>query len=341
MRDKESISTVIRFVFCLLILALSGCAGVSWLSPNEDAGVKVQVLQTMNLSSKVADIGGLPRSVHIRGISGDGSVIVGKFRSNQPPYEWQIFRYSTSTGIENLRTLGKAKDSIEATCVSADGIAIWGTFYVTNEGSHIFRYTRENGLEDLGTLGRDSIEIKGVSTDGSVIAGSFLATRLPRPGKHPPFHAFRYDRSHGFEDLGAMGAESAFARGISDDGSLIVGNFQLEDTSSHAFLYSQPNGVQDLGVGGIGAFAIGLSGDGSVILGTYYGEFSFSNYKYYDHLFIYTKAGGVTKLGAMGGKSVEATRISADGTKIFGSYIGSDSEAYVYTAKIVQPIAQR
>jgi len=219
-------------------------------------------------------------------------------------------------------------------------MVIWGTFYIKNEGSHIFRYTQENGLQDLGTLGRESVAINGVSTDGSVIVGSFLFTRTPGAGKSLSYHAFSYSQSKGFEDLGTMGAESAFARGISDDGSLVIGNFQLADTSSHAFRYSRSDGVQDLGVGGVAAFATGFSNDGSVIVGKFFEKFSFFNYTYYNHVFIYTKAGGVQKLGAMGGISVGDPSISADGTRLSGGYIDSDGESYIYTAKLVLPITQ-
>jgi probable HAF family extracellular repeat protein len=300
-------------------------------------GATVEILQTTNISSKVAAIGGLPKSVFIQGVSGDGSVVVGQFKNNQAPYDWQFFRFTRSSGIENLGTMwGKTPDTI---CISADGLVIAGTFYSKNDGSHIFRYTQSDGLQELGTVGQKSIAVHGVSADGSVIVGRFLHSLTPE--NSPRYHAFRYSQSQGFEDLGTMGAESAFAHGVSADGSFIVGNFHVANSSDHAFRYSRSDGVRDIGaVGGVAAFATGISNDGSVIVGMFFGKFSFFQYAYYNHAFIYTKIGGVQKLGAMSGRSVGAPSIAADGTKIFGSYTDSNGDSYAYTAKIVLPVTQ-
>jgi len=340
MSDDRNLSMVVRLIPCLLALGLSLSVHASWFGVGGNTGPKVEVLQTANMSSKVTAIGGLPKSVRVEGVSGNASVVVGRFRSNEAPHDWQIFRYSTSTGIENLGTMGKGKGSIAATCISADGTAIAGHFYIKDEGSHIFRYTQSRGLQDLGTMGKQSIEVRGISADGSVIVGSFQHSLSQEHA--PVYHAFRYSQSEGFEDLDAMGAESAFANGVSADGSLIVGNFHVAKSTDHAYKYSRSDGVQDVGaVGGVAAFATGISDDGSVIVGKYFGEFSFSNYAYYNHMFIYARAGGLTKLGAMGGRSIEAAGISTDGTKVIGSYIDSNGESYVFTARIVLPVTQK
>jgi probable HAF family extracellular repeat protein len=302
-------------------------------------GATVEILQTTNISSKITAIGGLPKSVHIQGVSGDGSVVVGIFRSNQVPHGWQIFRYTRATGIENLGTMGRTLgiNGISEICVSADGLVIAGTFYIENDGSHIFRYTQSNGLQDLGTMGRKVLAVSGVSADGLVIVGSFIFSLTPETR----FHAFKYSESQGFEDLGTMGAESAFAHGVSADGSFIVGNFHVPNGGDHAFRYSQSNGVQDLGaVGGRTAYATGISDDGSVMAGLYFGGFSFFWFSYYNRVFIYTETDGVQKLGAMSGKSARAHSVSADGTKFNGSYIDYSDESYAFTAKIVFPVTQ-
>jgi probable HAF family extracellular repeat protein len=303
---------------------ITGCAGTGSLVTN-----------ATNMSSKVAAIGGLPKSVHIKGISDDGSVVVGQFRNNQAPYNWQIFRYTRSSGIENLGTMG-GKD-IANICISADGLVIAGTFYIKNDGSHIFRYTHLNEFQDFGTMGQKSISVNGVSADGSVIVGSFRYSLTPENASR--YHAFRYSQSTGFEDLGSFGAESAFAQGVSANGSLIVGNFHVADGSDHAFIYSRVDGVQDIGaIGGVAAFATGISDNGSVIVGKYFGAFNFHLFSYYNHVFIYTKTGGVKKLGALNGKSAETHSISPDGATFNGSYIDSDGESHVYSAKIVLPV---
>lgn len=337
MSDKKRLLPVVGVIYCVLALCLNMDAEAGWFGFDGDAGATVEILQTTNISSKITAIGGLPKSVSISNVSNDGSVVVGKFRNDQAPYDWQIFRYTRAGGIENLGTIG-GKD-IEGICISADGLVIAGTFYIKNDGGHIFRYTQAKGLQDLGTMGREGIAVNGVSADGSVIVGSFQYSLTPE--NLPRFHAFRYSQSQGFEDLGSMGAESAFAHGVSADGSYIVGNFHVANSKDHAFRYSRSDGVQDIGaVGGVAAFATGISNDGAVIVGKFFGEFNFSRFSYYNHVFLYTKTGGVKNLGAMGGKSAEAHSIAADGTKFNGSYIDSNGESIAYTAKIVLPLTQ-
>lgn len=294
-------------------------------------GSSVEILQTTNISSKIDAFGGLPKSVFIRGLSSDGLVVVGKYRLKQPPYEWQVFRYTQSGGIENLSKVWKKK--IHDLCISADGLVIWGNFYTENDVLHIFRYTQSNGFQDFENLGKASALVHGVSGDGSVIVGQFLYSLTPE--NSPRYHAFRYSQSQRFEDLGAMGAKSAFAKGISADGSFVVGNFHVANGSDHAFLYSSSGGMQDIGdIDSQAAFADDISNDGSIVVGNFWGEYSFFRYKYYSHAFIYTKASGVRKLGAMGGRSTGVIRISTDGTRLFGSYKDSNDESFIYTANI-------
>jgi len=293
-------------------------------------GATVEILRTTNISSKVAKIDGLPKSVLIGGVSDDGSVVVGRFRTNKAPYDWQIFRYTLSDGIEILGVSGKSVINLS---LSGDGRVIWGSFHAENGEIHVFRYTQTDRFQDLGTFGQKSLQPYATSADGSVIVGSFR--RSLTPDNRTLYHAFIYSQSGGFEDLGTMGAESAFARGISADGFWVVGNFHASTGRDHAFRYSRSSAVVDIGaIGGTAAFATSISNDGSVIVGTFYGEFSFMRQTYYGHVFIYTAAQGVQRLGAMGGQSAGTPRISADGTTLVGSYVNADGESHVYTATI-------
>jgi uncharacterized membrane protein len=304
-----------------------------------DKSSTVEILQRTNISSKVAAICSKARIIFITDVSGDGSVVVGKCAKIQAPDDWQVFRYSQSAGAENLGTMGtKSIDNIH---ISADGLVIWGTFYIENEGSHIFRYTQSKGLQDLGTMGKKGIAVNAVSADGSVIVGDYHDS----PTEYPMlYHAFRYSQSRGFEDFGAISTESSLARGVSADGSLIVGSLDIgsssksavRNISTHAFRYSRSEGMKDIGVVGWGdaAFATGISNDGSVIVG--HGVFGIGfvvNFYQDNYALIYTEKGGMQKLESIGGESVGATRISADGTMIVGSYMDSNRESYVYTAK--------
>lgn len=321
----------------LLPILLAGC-GKSEI---------VEILQTTNISSKVAVICTNPRTIYVTDVSEDGSVVVGKCTKEQAPDDWQAFRYSPSGGVENIGAIGGIR-SIDHIQLSADGLVIWGAFYINNEGSHIFRYTRSAGFQDLGTMGKKGISVNAVSADGSAIVGAFYNSPTENPLL---YHAFRYSKSQGFEDLGAMSTESTLARGVSADGSLIVGDVEIgtsskssvRSISAHAFRYSRSEGMKDIGVAGWGesAFATGVSNDGSVIVGEADFNIGFIVSFYSDsHVFIYTEKDGMQKLNGIGGEGPRVARISGDGTRIVGSYRkpnGEANEAYAYTGKIILP----
>jgi probable HAF family extracellular repeat protein len=124
----------------------------------------VKILQTTNISSKVAAVCSGVRKVYVTDVSTDGSVAVGKCAKKDDPGEWQVFLYSQSGGVKNLGTMGKK--SIDNIHISADGLVIYGTFYVENEGSHIFRYTQTERLQDLGTMGKNNGEERNISKCG-------------------------------------------------------------------------------------------------------------------------------------------------------------------------------
>lgn len=322
-------------IISLLPLALFGCG----------KSAPVQILHTANVTSKVSAICSKTRIVYISDVSEDASVVVGKCALKQAPDVWQAFRYSHSGGTESAEIIGiKGIDEIY---VSADGAVIWGTFRINNIGSHIFRYTKSDGLQDLGTMGKEGISasVHAVSSDGSVIVGDFHNSRNEYPML---YHAFRYSPSNGFEDLGAISTESTHARGISADGSLIVGNLEMgtsnnsavRNISSHAFLYSRIDGMREFGESGWNEwiFPSGISNDGHVIVGEIVFTLGFiaSLYESSD-VFIYSEKNGLQKLGALFGKGPRVVRVTGDGTRLFGSYTDSKHESYVYTAKIAFP----
>jgi probable HAF family extracellular repeat protein len=312
-------------------------------------GGKVERLQTVNISSLVNDIGGLPKSARIEGVSDDGAVVIGKFRKASASNDWQIFRYTQSNGIEDLGNMGVeslhatrpfVQEFVHSIKLSSNGLIIWGSFYTNNNDIHLFRYSESGSVQDIGNFGKRSITVNGISRDGSVIVGSFIHSLTDE--NRLSYHAFRYSESNGFEDLGAMGAESAFARGVSSDGSVVVGNFHVADSSDHAFLYSHGGETKDIGaIGGTAAFATGVSNDGFVVAGLFYGSHNFLEGSYNSHVFLYTKAGGVQELGAMGGKSASAVTVSASGATIAGSYVDSNGESFAYIDNVLLGVSNK
>ena len=287
----------------------------------------VEIQERTNFSSLIKNVDGIPQTVRVSRVSGDGTVAVGQFATTK--HERRVFRYIKSGGIEDLGVFGENHIGIEGLSISDDGLVIWGTFYVASGAHRIFRYTKDGGLQDLGTLSHSHTHTEATSADGAFVVGTFSNGASPS-------HVFRYSQSEGFEELGSMGAKYAAARGVSADGSLIVGNIGFtrgDDRSAHAFRFSLRDGVQDIDdVGGNTSFGTGISNDGSVIVGMYFGEHSFRHQTYYTRAFVYTKADGMKELGSLGGRSVGNLSISADGTKVSGSYMDSNDESYVYTA---------
>lgn len=319
-----------------VVILLSGCQ--SQAVTIHDGTPLIDIERTTSLSAGINAIGGLPKSVRVEDVSRDGAVAIGRFRSNKSPYDWQVFEYQHGRGIRSLGAVANgyiAHGTIDQLRLNGNGSVIWGTFNATEDGNHIFRHSRSEKLQDLGTMGKKSLRVHGVSVDGSIVVGEYLHS-LNEFNK--PFrHAFRFSSSRGFEDLGALSGESAFARGISPNGEVIVGNFQLADTTAHAFIHNPKNGTQDLGaIGGIAAFATDVTNDGAIAVGTYFGTFSAFRYTYDSHVFLYTRAGGVQSLKAMGGRSAGTPRISSDGKKIVGSYI-DDEESFIYVGAIRLP----
>lgn len=328
MRNQLKRISILASVFCLLSL-LSACEKSEGNSGTSAGVGNVQVLEAVNVSSRITAVGGVPQSVRIYDVSSDASVAVGLFSRNTVKFDdWQVFLYTKSGGIEDLGSLAK---SINHLSISGDGRVLWGSFYVKGEGSRLFRYTRSRGKQDFGTLGKREITPYAASADGEIVVGSFLSQITAE--KKIIHHAFRYSESGGFEDLGAMGGESAFARGVSANGAMVVGNVQTNG-GGHAFRYSRQEGAQNIGsVDGRSTFASGISDEG-VIAGSYSASLDFHLQRFRSHAFLYPRSGNFKRLGAMGGSSVTVVRISPDGSRIAGSYVNSARESHVYVAAI-------
>lgn len=177
------------------------------------------------------DIGGLPGGnyAHARGVSYDGSVIVG---DDDVGGYGRAFRYTTAGGMTDIGTLGGAYSY--ASGVSSDGLVIVGESTTSGGSAHAFKYTVANGFTDLGTIdGSGYSEANAASADGSVIVGVSDALSLSA------HHAFKYTTAGGMVDLGTLGGTNSEATGVSANGAVIVGNSQIAgDAAWHPFAYT-------------------------------------------------------------------------------------------------------
>ena len=200
--------------------------------------------------------------------SEDGSVIVGLDGIS-------AYRWTAATGAVPLGDLPGGIASSYARAVSADGSVITGGG-TSAAGREVYRWTPSGGMQALGDLPGGSVDGNptAISRDGSVIVGYGSTTGNAD-------HAFRWTEGSGMVDLGVLPGSftnpaSSGARGVSDDGSIVVGT-ATSPTSSEAFIWDQANGMRQLdevlrqlGVD-LGDWtltgAVGISADGRTIVG--------------------------------------------------------------------------
>ncbi len=245
---------------------------------------------------------------HARGVSADGSVVVGDSES-------QAFRYengvTTLLGVLPSGTFSVAFD------VSSDGNVIVG-YSSSSSGLQAFRW-ENNIMTGLGYLPGFTKESCGnaVSGDGNIVVGYSKSAGGEK-------RAFRWENG-AMTDLGCLpcGGYNVVANAISADGSVIVGQ---SDSNSGLQAFRWKDGVM-VGLGSPsppGIFfpsnAYGVSYDGLIIVGQY----SWRN----SQTFIWDERHGMRDLEyvlamdfgvSLGGWNLNlATAISDDGTTIVG-----------------------
>jgi probable HAF family extracellular repeat protein len=176
---------------------------------------------------------GAPYS-YVHGISANGSIVVGESGGN-------AFRWSQATGMVNI-------GCNKANAISADGTVIVGQ----NCPGQAFRWTAATGMVSLGNLpgGSGYSEAFATSADGSVIVG----TSNNAIGVN---EAFIWDADHGMRSIGDLvrcNSSSAGwlvtnARGVSADGTTLVGFGYNAAGHVEAFLAHIPQGVDADGDG--------------------------------------------------------------------------------------------
>lgn len=265
-------------------------------------------------------------------ISADGSVVVGQGGSEQP------FRWTEGEGAEYLDPiLGPGLEIRffrEAKAVSADGVIAvgWGGFIdaaidPTDAEVVAFRWS-PGGVTILDPHLGDGIDTwaNDVSGDGSVIVG------LSGDFSSGSEEAFLWTAGRGIVPLGDLpgGDYRSTARGISADGSVVVGLGQSAD-GREAFRWTEMGGMVGLGDlpgGEVDSWANDVSADGSVIVGG--GQSADGR-----EAFRWTEGGGMVGLGDLPGGEFNsgALAVSADGAYVVG--VGSSAaggEAFVWNA---------
>jgi probable HAF family extracellular repeat protein len=162
----------------------------------------------------------------------------------------------------------------------------------------------------LGTLGGNLSVARGVSNDGSVVAGYSKYDNYNR--------AFRWTRAGGMQNLGTLPLFTySEGYGISADGTKVVGTaFYVVPYggSRRAFLWVAGSGMRDLGhlEGSPESSAFAISGDGSTVVG--WGH----TYRYEIRASRWTQGTGMQNLGTLGGNESRAFGVSYNGHRVVG-----------------------
>lgn len=214
-------------------------------------------------------------------ISPDGEVVWGtSYIKNEGSH---IFRYTRPEGLVDLGAVGNKVISIFG--VSTDGSVIVGHFINSLTDYpllyHAFRYSQSKGFDDLGAISNESTHARAVSGDGSLIVGNVeFGSNSKSAVRNINSHVFMYSSSIGMQDLGVLGSSDiVFASGISNDGTVIVGNGKFMIGSivalyenSYFFIYTEKGHMQKLvGIEGE-KIRIRVSGDGTKVFGSYFGS---------------------------------------------------------------------
>jgi probable HAF family extracellular repeat protein len=231
--------------------------------------------------------------------------------------------------------------------------------------NHAFLWDSETGvMSDLGRLGAldtNYSEAHGINNDGLVVGvalngannfftwqgtGSMTAIQGLAAGNavndagqvtgqrlNAVYNAFRWDAIGGFVDLGllgTMGANDSYASGINEAGD-IAGNGKLDSGQVHAFLWTEADGMVDIGTLATKAsssIAIGLNDVGQVV--GYSGTEDD-----HTHAFVWSKAGGMIDLGYLAGnpQNVSHAEDINDAGQVVGYARATTAEhAFIWTA---------
>jgi len=251
------------------------------------------------------------------GISSDGSAIVGLLANRSYPFS-SAYMWTPSTGIQVLSGL-EALQSY-ALDVSGDGEVVVGS---SSRGAFI--WTAGEGLETIYESDVLSVASR-ISNDGNVVVGTRALNDL---GTIP----YRWTRDLGVQDLGFPFPEAdiyqqSYIRGVSGDGSTIVGDSTGAGGERRVFIWRETEGLSDLNdLPGwkTDAWPSDISSDGKNIIGVITVP-SDGTYSY-----VWSAQEGSVHLGHLSDsfKYTLATAVSSDGSVVVGgSYTLQDYEGF-------------
>lgn len=162
----------------------------------------------------------------------DNSQTTGWFEPNNNSSTQHAF-INDNRGLIDLGTLGG--EYSYGTGINNKG-QVTGVSDTNNENSHAF-IGDSNGITELGTLGGSHSFGFDINNNGQVTGIAYTSNELP--------HAFVGD-SNGLHDLGTLGGAESEGNGISDDNQIVGQSVISDESTNHAFLWNNTEGMLDL-----------------------------------------------------------------------------------------------
>ncbi|HEY1598354.1 MAG TPA: hypothetical protein VGG64_02040 [Pirellulales bacterium] len=278
---------------------------------------------------------------YAKGISGDGSTILGQGFSDSLSAQYLLLRGG------NLSTLGQlsTNDGVIPAGISFDGSIVVGQAFDASMNTEAFRW--QNGImTGLGFLPGGFInfsEATAVSADGNVVVGHGVSAASSSN------QAFRWVA----DGMGGgimtplvipQGENSTVALAVSADGQTVVGYGGTNGGNSASLMWKDGT-VTNLGLpaGYTSTEAVAVSGDGSIVVG--WNTFGTSNLNHQAYLWTqntgmlplqdYLIAHGATNVA--GWNLYVPTAISADGRTVVGYGYNPQGQLQAWSATIPEP----
>jgi probable HAF family extracellular repeat protein len=258
-------------------------------------------------------------NIVFNGISADGSVVVGTSSSGG---QQSAMRFVSG----NYLDIGGGTGSY-AYSANADGSIIAGQGAFPMLGSHAFIWKKVGGYAaSADSNGFGASNLSGITPDGLNMCGyGFMLS-----SGNADYHALRMVNGT-FYDLHYLGTgNQAFANGISDNGSTVVGTSNTTPNGIYKpFVWKVTSGIQPLPLTHESGSATAISGDGKIIVG-YFNDAADNNIP---HACLWNSQGFVS-LGHLDGNSTysKANACNGNGSVVVGrsTHFGL-SKAFIWT----------